>query len=416
MDSLTPYFRPEVLESTVGHGHPPLRSGCRRTIAVLVALTALGLLARLILSAVSFGTNDAISWRWFAALTVCTGPSAYGLEPVLNHPPIPVLWSILSLGITALTDAPFPFVFRLPAIVADAGSCLLLWRVWRGRAGERWAWVAAAAMAWNLNAVLVGAYHCNTDNVVAFLSLLSAYLLATRDRPGWAGLALAAAINVKIVPVLLVPPLLSACGNWRAVWRFLLGLSAGAIPFLLMFAATPAFAKNVLGYVPSPGEWGLTFFALNLDHVPLLAGRTSAAVAWLGRDGKYLVFAASAAIGLAGLIWRRRWSAYELAAATVAAFLVLTPGFGVQYTVYAAPLILAVDLRRGAGYGLLAGAYVLAVYAGTWDGTLPLASLYTGKPNPLPVPIGLAAWAALVGFLVGVAAKGFERQVLKVES
>ena len=62
----------------------------------------------------------------------------------------------------------------------------------------------AAAWAWSLCSILVSGYHCNTDSVYAMLCLVSADLLA-RDRPGWAGVALGAALlpflNTLLPPV-----------------------------------------------------------------------------------------------------------------------------------------------------------------------------------------------------------------------
>jgi hypothetical protein len=109
---------------------------------------------------------------------------------------------------------------------------------------------------------------------------------------------------------------------------------------------------------------------------------------------------------VAALVRRGRWDAYQLGAMAWAAFLLLTPGFGLQYAVFVVPLMLAADLRRGAVYGLVAGLYLLATYAGKWDGRLPLESLFAGGlPNPLPPPIGLVAWALLAGFVAATLAK-----------
>ena len=417
---------------------PPPVGPARRPVAVrlLVGLTVLGFAVRLGLSAVSLGSNDWATWRWFAALTICAGPSAYALEPTLNHPPIPVLWSCASLLFCAASGVSFPFLFRLPAIAADLGSCVLLRRIWADRAaatasdaaglnvGKRvggraeWTgWLAPAAMAWNLDAILVGAYHCNTDNVCAFLMLLSAYQLARRRNALRGGLALAAAVNVKLVPVLLVPVLLvaaaTACGGWRrGGGRFLLGLAAGVPPFLVMLALVPvAFARNALVYSPMPGEWGVMLLAMNAHATSLAAAKAAAFGAWYAAHGKLVVVAAVGLLAAAALVWRRRWDAYQLAAMGSTLFLLLTPGFGLQYTVYAVPLMLAVDLRRGSAYGLVAGLYLLATYAAKWDGTLPLQSLFVGgPPNPLPPPIGFVAWAMLAGFVLRTAGRGERRE------
>ena len=63
--------------------------------------------------------------------------------------------------------------------------------------------------------ILVSGYHGNTDAVYAMLSLLAVYLLQDRNRPLLAGLALGLAINIKLIPVLLIPPLVLAAQSIR---------------------------------------------------------------------------------------------------------------------------------------------------------------------------------------------------------
>lgn len=376
----------------------------RRPLAVklLIAAVVLGIVARVLLSWISLGSNDWGTWHWFATLTLLSGPKIWLLDPNINHPPIPLLWSAIALLLSVIpVGGNFAFWFRVPAILADIGSCVVLKRIWSRRTGdERWGWAAALAMAWNLDAIMIGAYHCNTDSICAFFGLLAAYQL-DRRRPFFGGLALAAAINVKLVPVLLIPALFSAVGGWRGGLKFIAGLACGLPPFLIPWLfAREAFIAQVLSYNPLVAEWGLMFFAMHWDALPVLPAKTYVAITWYVANGKRVVLAAAAMIGLIGLIRPRWWTVYDRTALAWVLFLVLAPGFGFQYTVYAVPLLLAVDLRRGIMYGLAAGSYVLTAYAGSWDGSLPIETVFSGRPNGLPVPLGLIAWAILVGFVV----------------
>jgi hypothetical protein len=52
----------------------------------------------------------------------------------------------------------------------------------------------------------------------------------------------------------------------------------------------------------------------------------------------------------------------EQAALGAVQFLVLTPGFGVQYVIFAAPLLCIVDWREGAWWGCISGAFIGTVY------------------------------------------------------
>jgi hypothetical protein len=379
------------------------RRAARIISAILALLTICGFAVRLAISWVSVGSNDAELWQWFATLTLCTGTGVYELVPAMNHPPIPVIWSVIALLCTMIPGVRFPFVFRLAPIMADVGSAILLYRIWRSRSGDTvWGWLGAAAMAWNLDAILIGAFHCNTDNIVAFFSLLSAYYISKRS-PRAAGLALAAGINIKLAPVILIPAIASAAGSWRELLRFTGGLAVGTVPFLLMLAIIPqTFARNVLGYNPAAAEWGLLYLFSNAQVFPVPQGSASRLTAWYLANGKYFLLAAVTAVGLIGLIFPRRWNVFERGALAWALFIVLAPGFGVQYTVYPVTLMLASCLARGTGYGIVAGLFALLGYAAAWDGNLPINGMIRGheRPNNLLTPMGLVAWAAALGFVV----------------
>ncbi len=110
--------------------------------------------------------------------------------------------------------------------------------------GPRRALGAAALYAWCLDAILVSGYHCNTDPVYAFLCLLCVWLIADK---GWhfrGGLVLAAALNVKLTPVLLAAPLLLNCRDWRQAGRFIAGLSMGRSRFCRSCSVQPTFARR----------------------------------------------------------------------------------------------------------------------------------------------------------------------------
>ena len=123
--------------------------------------------------------------------------------------------------------------------------------------------------AWSLDAILVSGYHCNTDPIYAFFCLLCAYLLQNKRCHFLAGLALAAAINVKLTPVLLILPLLLWHRSWRSASKFVLGLAVGALPFVpvLVLAGKPFYA-NAIAYKSNPDNWGITCLLMQADKEP----------------------------------------------------------------------------------------------------------------------------------------------------
>jgi hypothetical protein len=365
--------------------------GARSEFYVPIALSALGVAARLLLSAFSYGTDDSDAWGIFGWHVTGAGLlNTYVQKPLFNHPPLMGLAASASFLMHRALDIPFPFCMRLWPIAGDALAIVLVGQAWKGRSA-RWPW-AAVAMAFCPVAFLVSAYHCNTDCLCAAFSLLACHLLQ-KERPFWAGLALAAALNVKIIALVLAVALIfhpSLRRRDRLV-AFLGGLSLAAIPFLPLLVLDPAvIIRNVFAYNSNFNRWGLA--------LPIVELQATQAKELFIASGRYLIFGGVIALSL----WNRRaerLDAYQLGAAAYALFLVVTPGFGVQYTAYPAALLLAASLPWGLAYGIGAGLYLGFVYASFWTGTIPLASAFVSFERSL----GLAAilpWSILLAFLV----------------
>jgi hypothetical protein len=297
---------------------------------------------------------------------------------------------------------------RVPVILADVGSALLLRRIALARGADaRAATALAAGYGLSLCGVLVSGYHCNTDPVYAMLCLLAVHLLQDGRRPLLGGLALGLAINVKLIPVLLILPLCAACRSRRELIAFLGGLAVMALPFVPPLLMEPAFAKNVVGYRGQLDNWGIPFLLAQVSGEPLPdlgPPPDGHPAAFYVRVGTWLLLAAIAGWALLVRRFAGRWDRYRVAAVTFALFLVLTPGFGVQYLVILAPLLyVAATPALGHAYGLLAGIFLLAVYWFYWDGGLPLSSLLD-KRFPTQIGLfGLMVWGLLVYFLAVVA-------------
>ena len=368
-------------------------------------LIGVGVIARLVLAVVSIGSNDAAAWHRFGEEI-----NQYGLlrtyqDPDFNHPPIPAYWAAAAIKIVGPGDNLgdvwiFSVVFKLPAILADCAAVYLLWRIWRQRIGRPGALVVAALFACSLDAILVSGYHCNTDSVFVMLCLLAVYLMEDRGRALWSGLALGAAINVKIIPVLLLPPMLLSFRRWRDLAGFVAGLAPWVLPFLPpLLWAHKHFAENALSYNSVLDRWGINFFVLfgRSAFNPRAPGGHFAI--WYYNYARYLIMAT---VGLWAVVARLlgRWGRYELAAVTFAIFLVLTPGFGVQYTVLVGLLLFAVRVDLAAAYALVAGLFLAAVYAAFGIGGVPLYSEWRSLIPPGPAFLGVMTWLLLVYFIV----------------
>jgi hypothetical protein len=375
-----------------------------RATKFLLLLAAIGMIARLILAAVSIGSYDAIHWRQFAEQISANGiVETYRANPHFNHPPIPGWWASIGLAISNATSLRFAFVFKLPMLASDAIVCVLLWKITRKRGSATFAAAIVAAYAWNLDALLLSAYHCNTDSIYAMLALLAVYLVEERRAHVLGGLALGAAINVKLIPIVLLIPMLGAYRDWRFAARFLAGIAFTAVPFLIpLMGARDAFVHHALAYTSAPSYWGINVFLRELVRIPRFSGWSQPIMDGFHELGRYVVLLA---IALFTLVIHRRCrpnvDRYQSCAVTAAIFLILAPGFGMQYTVFPIPLLMVASPFYGTLYGTIAGIGSLFVYWLAWTGAMPLESTL-GSPEGVGPPIGLVAWAVLIAFVWGV--------------
>jgi len=373
-----------------------------RAAHLALALAALGIALRFILSAFSTGTNDIILWDDFAHYGTWEGVLwMYTNVPAWNHPPLTGYLAIGLLRLSVLTGLRFPVVFKLLPIAADALCLVLLWKIWRRRSACA-ALAAVAIFSFSPDAILVSAYHGNNDPLIGLFVLTACYFVEEKASFGWAGAALAAAINVKLIPLLLVPVFVANARRWRDVARFVGGLSLGAIPFVpVILRVGPAFYRNAIAYNSNFDNWGIPFFIRLLEDNPASTAVGAQLHALYVPAGRYLVVATILAL-CAWSRWRRPLSTYQLAAGGLAAFLFLAPGFGVQYTAILGPVLVAASLGWGLWFAVSAGAFLASVYYLFWTRQPLLGSLFTTTfPGPSPW-IGLVAWAPLGEFVISL--------------
>jgi 4-amino-4-deoxy-L-arabinose transferase-like glycosyltransferase len=363
---------------------------------VLLAIGALGIAARLYVVHVSTGCNDMQTWESFGRDAHRFGLGyLYDNVPGFNHPPV-MGWMVgFFMKIALSTGVRFEALFKAPAVLADVLSASLIYRSWQ-LTRPRHAALAFALFCWSVPSILVTAFHGNTDSICTSFCLLAA-LLVDRARPMLGGLALGAAMNVKLIPIMLVPLLASSAGGPKRVVRFLIGLSAGALPFLPMLVRHwKGFYAHALMYRSNYEEWGITAVlgelssASNIGHFARQLD-----LFWIDQGARpiLLVVCTVAAINA----WKRRWSARRLTAFGFATFLSLTPGFGVQYLVYPIPALFSVSVKNGLLYSAAAGIYAFMLYYTSWDGSHPF---FETIPMTLPLGVQLLGYGAWVSTLM----------------
>ncbi len=339
------------------------------------------------LAACTDGTNDLQTWQQFGAWVHERGLGfAYGNVESFNHPPV-TGWLVGQLwGLTGTPDA-FALWFRMASLVLALVTAGFVWRMHSA--------FAAVFMVASPLALAVGGYHGNTDLMLGCLVALSA-LAGQRQRWGLAGVLLGSAINIKLTPVVLVTWLLGAAPGGRARRQAFAGLAVAAVPFIAgaLFFGLP-FLRNVAAYTSQLDAWGLNEPVFLLERLGLQLRGDS-----LDRLHTFIRLELVIGLLIAGWWLRARlWSVTERYALALAVFLVVTPGFGIQYLAWLGPVLLVCWPLEGALYAVLGGAYAWLAYAG-WSvaGAPRWHSIYGSQvPNEaLGVAVwGLVAWVGL---------------------
>jgi len=365
---------------------------------VLIALGAAGILLRLWLWWFTIGTNDANSFQKFGHSVAVNGVAqAYQLDPFMNHPPLVALYLAQAwrwAGDDLLSLA------RLVKILGLLGEALSLWALWRF-AGP----AVFAAYSLLPAAILVSGFHCNTDCLYAALVLVSA-LAFDRQHYFLSGLLLAAGCDVKFLPVVLVPLLVIGAPHRRATAAVCAGLALGFLPYLPpALSAGSAMYRNIVTYNSTADHWGVL---LLLDRIPRIHGLRALQDS-VSRSyheyGRYFMLAGI--VGLACLArFRVKLSMAEQFALGGAVFLVLAPGFGVQYVVLIAPVLCMADPRGGMLWGWTSGVFIAWVYLIFIDQWWPAHATFTSWLRFPTWIVGLAAWGVLVRFLWSRLASG----------
>lgn len=290
----------------------------RRHLAI-AAVLVLGIAIRVWFVVTTYGTNDATFMTLWAGLAERFGISgAYAHHPLLNHPPL-ALWILRGLA----KSGEVPDRLRLIQIVADTISFVCLLRL------SKQLWPAFVFFLSPV-AIFLSGFHCNTDSTMICL-VLAAVLVLDRA-PLAAGVVLALATGIKIVPLFLVPLFLLA--SRRRWWQWSLGFLGTFAAIFAPVLQNPTALRNIFGYAGQAWWWGWPALAARIQHALPAAGRLG--ILHL-RYGRYVVVVAVLAV--AALFLRKRLSLLAAIALTFVAILFVSTGLAVQYLVWPLPFL-----------------------------------------------------------------------------
>ena len=208
----------------------------------VVIAAAIALLLKVIIAFNTFGTNDVVSFYQFALSLHLHGlEQTYGNDIAFNHPSLvahflEVIYKLAQLPSFERNGITFPFLLRLPGIVADfvVVCALLALRKREPRLGiPTWTLCLLAVSPVSL---MVSGFHGNTDSIMLMFLVLAA-CQCVRNQPISCGIFLALSYQIKIVPLLCLPVFLFFWIQRHSLLSFVLPL----ILTTLIFWSEPLF-------------------------------------------------------------------------------------------------------------------------------------------------------------------------------
>lgn len=369
---------------------------------VYISLGIAGYLLRILVNYLSVGSNDIRTWELFADLFQSEGYCALLAQEGFNfnHPPLMAGFSsaVKLLGVSI--DTPFYTTFNWFQIAADLGIGIILYQFWLKQKGELVASRVFMLYSWSFASILISSFHGNSDTACIFFALLSIFLLQRRFY-FISGTIFAMSLQVKLIPIFILPVIFFRLVETRSLAYFFSGFALAVLPFAVSYhlCGEPALLK-VFGYRPETNSWGIVFIGLLLSHAEIIENFASKLQTY--QDYSLILIL----LFLSTLYCLRRQSVWVLATLSISIFLVLTPGFGIQYLMYIVPLYYFVFPTVGFIFSICAGIFLLSVYREFLVHSFPFESIHLIGMPPLSMILSLFLWLAILSIGVFLVARG----------
>ncbi len=381
------------------------------TLVIIAAITAF--IIKVLLASQTMGTNDIFYWKMF--LDVANNYGGIVLYQQLswwNHPPM-MIHILYIIGLLESTfGISFNFLLRFFPILADIGSLVIVYKILKSTNNFSLPKLLLLALA--PTSIMISGFHGNTDPIMIFFVLLSVYLIDIDNEtlskllPGsvyeillsndignyhLAGIAMALAVNVKIVPVILAPCIFFYLPTNKRRLEYILSATIiwffTSLPYI--FQEPVQILRSIFGYGSFYGNWGISrilLWCFPFNH-------------WLNdffyNKGKFLVIA----IVIIASIWmnlgNKKPHLFLQVSFIFFLFMSLSPGFGVQYLVWLTPWIVSLGLGATGIFFLTSGLFLFLVY-NWWAAGLPwdVASADVGVWGGVVVHYELLCWFSII--------------------
>jgi hypothetical protein len=372
----------------------------------ITAAALVGLALKLTIALNTLGAEDVLTFYKFGRTLTEHGLEwSYMHDKALNHPPlvayyVRLIYAADHIAVLRQNGISFPFLLRLPAIIADLVVVLLLARCRKQLLLPTWSLIVLALSPTSL---MVSGFHGNTDPVMVMFLVLAAWM-CMRGAPLWCGMLLAMSCQIKIIPLLLIPIFVCFWFSRRKT-----------LPFILVFGATmvllwieplvrcPALlVKNVLLYGGFWGCWGITYWLrltgiqefgiVSYHDLPLAAQIVMALL-------KVFIIACVLLIA-----WRRRelkgGAVFKSLAYGWMVFFVFSPAVAPQYLVWLVPFVLVLSPSI-ATYLIATSSMFLFFFYHICSGGFPWnLAISTRNSNEITTVWSLWPWAVLIAALM----------------
>jgi len=391
-------------QSAAGDADPIPELFSRRWQKRIVIAAVFALILKLGLAWFSPGTQDVRTFKSFSDVILSSGGLSLYHKPLaadaaFNYLPFMLRVTQSARFVSDWAHLPFAFCWRLLSIVADVGSALVLWKIVAASDAERKRKISPLAFLLYVGSpvvIWVSGFHGNTDPIMIFFLLLSLLLLQRQQAAWLIGVAFGMSLNIKLMPLIFVPLFLIFLKQPRRRIEYSISVVAtvfcAGLPYFLqdtIFVSRRAFGYNGLYEIWGisrllrllPSQWQTLDFLFMHGGRFLLLGALLLCTLWMNR-------------------LRRKPDLLQQCAVLLLLFLVLTPGFGVQYLAWLAPVILALDLPAAATFYLVSGLYLSFNYTLFWI-QYPLG---TWPPLPLAqalISTEIACWLSIVVLFLG---------------
>jgi Glycosyltransferase family 87 len=338
-------------------------------IIIVASIVAAAL--KIYCAATTFGSCDVPVFSHLGQIIDANGIDyLYRTDRRFNFPPVTGEFFGLLYHVSAWLTPPgqhsvpysFPFLLRVPSILADFLASLILLK-FREKIGRPPVW---GLLLFSLSPVsfMVSGFHGNVDPVMVCLLLLAVYF-CLEEHAMLNAAFFALACSIKVVPLFLTPIFFFFWlnrGSKRALqFTLAFGVSCLAGWSGALMESSKFFVRDVLGYSSYAGGWGITYWCVfflrrfHFDVTPESLNRPfpvlgalkvavaalAIALGWLRRKQSGVGF-----LGTIGLCW--------------VCFAIFAPGFIPYYVVWMAPFVL---LYSPPSYAVLTAASSIYLFA-----------------------------------------------------